>query len=50
MELAAWQVLEQAKNWREADADVAEAIDYLNYYARGDGAAARLEDDDPVSG
>ncbi|MBI2295424.1 MAG: bifunctional proline dehydrogenase/L-glutamate gamma-semialdehyde dehydrogenase [Betaproteobacteria bacterium] len=32
-ELAAWQVLEQAKNWREADADVAEAIDYLRYYA-----------------
>ena len=35
MELAAWQVLEQAKNWREADADVAEAIDYLDYYAAG---------------
>jgi len=32
-ELAAWQVLEQGKNWREADADVAEAIDYLRYYA-----------------
>jgi RHH-type proline utilization regulon transcriptional repressor/proline dehydrogenase/delta 1-pyrroline-5-carboxylate dehydrogenase len=26
-------VLEQGKNWREADADVAEAIDYLKYYA-----------------
>ncbi len=33
-ELAAWQVLEVAKNWREADADVAEAIDYLRYYAQ----------------
>ena len=33
-ELAAWQVFEQGKNWREADADVAEAIDYLRYYAR----------------
>jgi RHH-type transcriptional regulator, proline utilization regulon repressor / proline dehydrogenase / delta 1-pyrroline-5-carboxylate dehydrogenase len=33
-ELAAWQVLEVGKNWREADADVAEAIDYLRYYAR----------------
>jgi RHH-type transcriptional regulator, proline utilization regulon repressor / proline dehydrogenase / delta 1-pyrroline-5-carboxylate dehydrogenase len=33
-ELAAWQVLEQAKNWREADADVAEAIDHLRYCAR----------------
>ena len=32
-ELAAWEVLEQAKNWREADADVAEAADYLEYYA-----------------
>ena len=32
-ELAAWQVLEVGKNWREADADVAEAIDYLRYYA-----------------
>lgn len=33
-EFAAWQVFEQGKNWREADADVAEAIDYLRYYAR----------------
>ncbi len=33
-ELAAWQVLEQAKNWREADADVAEAIDHLRYAAQ----------------
>ncbi|MBP1149824.1 proline dehydrogenase family protein [Methylocaldum sp. RMAD-M] len=31
-ELAAWQVLETGKNWREADADVAEAVDYLRYY------------------
>ena len=33
-ELAAWQVYECAKNWREADADVAEAIDFCVYYAR----------------
>lgn len=33
-ELAAWEILEVGKNWREADADVAEAIDYLRYYAR----------------
>ncbi|HEY3116613.1 MAG TPA: L-glutamate gamma-semialdehyde dehydrogenase [Chloroflexota bacterium] len=33
-ELAGWQVLEVGKNWREADADVAETIDYLEYYAR----------------
>ena len=30
---AAWEVLEAGKNWREADADVAEAVDMLNYYA-----------------
>jgi RHH-type transcriptional regulator, proline utilization regulon repressor / proline dehydrogenase / delta 1-pyrroline-5-carboxylate dehydrogenase len=33
-ELAAWEVFEAGKGWREADADVIEAIDYLNYYAR----------------
>ncbi|GIX47534.1 MAG: L-glutamate gamma-semialdehyde dehydrogenase [Candidatus Tectimicrobiota bacterium] len=32
--LAALQTLEVAKPWREADADVAEAIDYCRYYAR----------------
>jgi RHH-type proline utilization regulon transcriptional repressor/proline dehydrogenase/delta 1-pyrroline-5-carboxylate dehydrogenase len=32
-ELSAWQVYECGKQWREADADVAEAIDYCNYYA-----------------
>jgi len=30
---AAWQVLEAGKHWCEADADVCEAIDFLNYYA-----------------
>ncbi|MBL8799078.1 MAG: L-glutamate gamma-semialdehyde dehydrogenase [Planctomycetia bacterium] len=33
-ELAAWEVHESAKQWREADADVAEAIDFCEYYAR----------------
>jgi RHH-type proline utilization regulon transcriptional repressor/proline dehydrogenase/delta 1-pyrroline-5-carboxylate dehydrogenase len=33
-ELAAWEVLEAGKGWREADADAAEAIDYLEYYGR----------------
>ena len=33
-ELAAWQVYECGKQWREADADVAETIDYLDYYGR----------------
>ncbi|MGH7258450.1 MAG: bifunctional proline dehydrogenase/L-glutamate gamma-semialdehyde dehydrogenase, partial [Nitrospiraceae bacterium] len=32
-ELVAWEVFEQGKPWREADADVAEAIDFLNFYA-----------------
>ncbi|HWQ37875.1 MAG TPA: proline dehydrogenase family protein [Burkholderiales bacterium] len=31
--LAAWEVYEAGKNWREADADVAEAADFLDYYA-----------------
>src|SRR5438270_36525 len=33
-ELAAWEVYECGKQWRESDADVAEAIDYCNYYGR----------------
>ncbi len=33
-ELAALEVLECAKPWPEADGDVAEAIDFLEYYAR----------------
>jgi len=34
LELAAWMVYESGKNWVEADADVAEAIDFCDYYAR----------------
>ena len=33
-ELAAWQVYECGKPWREADADVAETIDYCEFYGR----------------
>jgi 1-pyrroline-5-carboxylate dehydrogenase len=33
-ELSAWETFEAGKNWREADADVAEAIDFCEYYAR----------------
>ena len=33
-ELAAWQVYECGKPWAEADADVAEAIDFCMYYAQ----------------
>jgi RHH-type transcriptional regulator, proline utilization regulon repressor / proline dehydrogenase / delta 1-pyrroline-5-carboxylate dehydrogenase len=32
-ELAAWQVWEIGKQWDQASADVAEAIDFLEYYA-----------------
>ncbi|RKY88011.1 L-glutamate gamma-semialdehyde dehydrogenase [candidate division KSB1 bacterium] len=34
IELAAWMVMEEGKNWIEADADVAEAIDFLEFYGR----------------
>lgn len=33
-ELAAWMVLEVGKSWAEADGDVAEAIDFAEFYAR----------------
>ena len=33
-ELLAWEVFEGGKPWAEADAQVAEAIDFLEYYAR----------------
>jgi 1-pyrroline-5-carboxylate dehydrogenase len=32
-EFAAWQTFEAGKNWTEAEADVAEAIDFCRYYA-----------------
>ena len=34
LEFAAWETLEASKNWLEAEADVAEAIDFCEYYAR----------------
>ena len=34
LELLAWEVFEGGKPWAEADAQVAEAIDFLEYYAR----------------
>lgn len=33
-EVTAWLIMEVGKNWIEADADVAEAIDFCEYYAR----------------
>lgn len=34
LEFDAWLVVEAGKTWPEADADVSEAIDFLEYYAR----------------
>ncbi|HSO99540.1 MAG TPA: aldehyde dehydrogenase family protein [Solirubrobacteraceae bacterium] len=45
LELAALEVRECAKPWPEADGDVCEAIDFLEYYARG---AVRLEERPPL--
>lgn len=33
-ELSAWMILEIGKSWAEADGDVAEAIDFCEYYGR----------------
>ena len=33
-EINAWMILEAGKNYTEADADTAEAIDFLEFYAR----------------
>lgn len=45
-EFSAWMVFEVGKSWVEADADTAEAIDFLEYYARQmmrlDGASSLL--------
>ncbi|MEN8041273.1 MAG: L-glutamate gamma-semialdehyde dehydrogenase [Actinomycetota bacterium] len=44
-EFAAWQTLEAGKNWAEAEADVAEAIDFCRYYAH---QALRMSEPIPV--
>ena len=44
LELSAWLAFEIGKNWREADAEVAEAIDFLEFYAR---EAIRLAESAP---
>ena len=33
-EMSAWMIFEAGKNWAEADADTAEAIDFCEFYAR----------------
>lgn len=44
-EFNAWMVLEAGKNWAEAEADTAEAIDFCDYYAR---QMLRLSQPDPL--
>jgi 1-pyrroline-5-carboxylate dehydrogenase len=45
-EFAAWMCYETGKNWVEADADVAETIDFLEFYGR---EAIRLSQDQPLT-
>src|SRR5438309_5785574 len=42
-ELGDWMVFEVSKNWAEADADVAETIDFCEYYSREALRLARTE-------
>lgn len=44
-EFSAWQTFEAGKNWSEAEADVAEAIDFCRYYAH---QALRMSEPVPV--
>src|SRR5262249_20069880 len=46
MELSATMVLEVGKSWAEADADTAEAIDFLEFYGR---EALRFAAKQPIS-
>ena len=46
LELAAWMIYEVGKSWAEADADVAEAIDFCEFYAR---EMLRLAGDQPLT-
>ncbi|MHB9023311.1 MAG: L-glutamate gamma-semialdehyde dehydrogenase [Armatimonadota bacterium] len=48
--LAALEVYEVGKNWREADADVCETIDYLRYYAEEMERLAGLRPLRPIPG
>ena len=45
-EMAAWMVFEVGKNWGEADADVAEAIDFCDFYG---GEMLRLAGPQPLA-
>jgi len=46
LEVNAWMITEAGKSWAEADADTAEAIDFLDFYAR---EAMRYGDTQPIT-
>ncbi|HEY7122896.1 MAG TPA: L-glutamate gamma-semialdehyde dehydrogenase [Ktedonobacterales bacterium] len=46
LELNAWMIYEASKSWVEADADTAEAIDFLEFYGR---EMLRLADKQPLT-
>jgi 1-pyrroline-5-carboxylate dehydrogenase len=46
LELNAWMIFEASKSWVEADADTAEAIDFLEFYGR---EMLRLADKQPLT-
>ena len=48
-EFSAWLTYEVGKNWAEADADVAETIDFLEFYAREALAAGQGDNAHPVA-
>ncbi|RPJ80699.1 MAG: L-glutamate gamma-semialdehyde dehydrogenase, partial [Acidobacteria bacterium] len=50
LELAAWMIFEVGKSWTEADADVAEAIDFCEFYAREALRLGRPQEVTPVAG
>jgi 1-pyrroline-5-carboxylate dehydrogenase len=49
-EFCAWLVFEVSKNWAEADADIAETIDFCDYYARLALRLAKAETDVQLPG
>jgi 1-pyrroline-5-carboxylate dehydrogenase len=49
-EFAAWMVFEVSKNWAEADGDVAETIDFCEYYSREALRLAKVKTDVQLPG
>src|SRR5271169_5948030 len=49
-EFAAWMIFEVSKNWAEADGDVAETIDFCEYYAREALRLAKVKPDVQMPG